>query len=124
LEEKAAKEGIVYTEAQLSGLEVAKREKVKHPDEKLRQEHRGSFRQDTFYCRILKRGGEDLSTRALTPIPTVGLQRYTTVRKLPVKACDNFERPAFVPFFEEQGIAILIILKAFVGQEFCGLRQI
>jgi len=33
LEEKAAKEGIVYTEAQLQALEGAKREKESHPDE-------------------------------------------------------------------------------------------
>ena len=33
LEEKAAKEGIVYTEAQLVALESAKRERESHPDE-------------------------------------------------------------------------------------------
>ena len=33
LEERAAKEGIVYTEAQLTALETAKRSRESHPDE-------------------------------------------------------------------------------------------
>ena len=32
LEEKAAKEGILYTEAQIAALEVVKREKVSNPE--------------------------------------------------------------------------------------------
>ena len=48
LEEKAAKEGIVNTEAQLQALEVAKKEKESHPDE-IETEHLGYLvSQDTF----------------------------------------------------------------------------
>lgn len=40
LEEKAAKEEIIYTEAQLVALEAAKRERESHPDE-IETEHPG-----------------------------------------------------------------------------------
>ena len=49
LEEKAAREGIVYTEAQLSALENAKRERESSPDE-IETAHPGYLTsQDTFY---------------------------------------------------------------------------
>ncbi len=54
LEEKAAKEGIVYTEAQLVALESAKRERESSPDE-IETAHPGYLiSQDTFYVGYLK----------------------------------------------------------------------
>ena len=54
LEEKAAKEGIVYTEAQLTALETAKRNRESDPEE-IHTEHPGYLiAQDTFYVGHLK----------------------------------------------------------------------
>ncbi len=54
LEEKAAKEGIVYTEAQLVALEAAKKERESDSDE-IEAEHPGYLiSQDTFYVGYLK----------------------------------------------------------------------
>ena len=65
LEEKAAKEGIVYTEAQLQALEVAKREKESHPDE-IETEHPGYLlSQDTFYVGYLKGVGRIYQKRVI-----------------------------------------------------------
>jgi hypothetical protein len=49
LEEKAAKEGLVYTEAQIVAPESAKRERERSPDE-IETAHPGYLKsQDTFY---------------------------------------------------------------------------
>jgi len=54
LEEKAAAEGIVYTEEQLQALELLKRERENDPDE-IETEHPGYLlAQDTFYVGYLK----------------------------------------------------------------------
>jgi len=54
LEEKAAAEGIVYTEEQLRALELLKKEKENNPDE-IETEHPGYLlAQDTFYVGYLK----------------------------------------------------------------------
>ena len=54
LEEQAAKEGIVYTEAQLAALEHAKRQRESDPD-RIEAEHPGYLiSQDTFYVGYLK----------------------------------------------------------------------
>lgn len=54
VEEKAAKEGIVYTEAQLEALKTAKREQESYPDE-IETEHPGYLiSQITFYVGYLK----------------------------------------------------------------------
>jgi len=61
LEEKAAKEGIVFTEAQLAALETAKRSRGSHPDE-IQTEHPGYLiSQDTFYVGYLKGVGVYIS---------------------------------------------------------------
>jgi hypothetical protein len=54
LEEKAAKEGLVYTEAQIVAPESAKRERERSPDE-IETAHPGYLKsQDTFYVGYLK----------------------------------------------------------------------
>ena len=69
IEEKAAKEGIVYTEAQIIALEEAKRERESHPDE-IETTHPGYLiSQDTFYVGYLKGVLAGFISRlSLTPI--------------------------------------------------------
>ena len=87
LEEKAAKEGIVYTEAQLQALEVAKREKESHPDE-IETEHPGYLlSQDTFYVGYLKGVGRIYQQSVIDTYSSVGFAKVYTA-KVPVTAAD------------------------------------
>lgn len=117
LEEKAAKEGIVYTEAQLQALEVAKREKESHPDE-IETEHPGYLlSQDTFYVGYLKGVGRIYQQSVIDTYSSVGFAKVYTA-KVPVTAADLLN-DRVLPFFDEQEIPILRILTD-RGTEFCG----
>jgi transposase InsO family protein len=117
LEEKAAKEGIVYTEAQLQALETAKRERENDPDE-IETQHPGYLiSQDTFYVGYLKGVGRIYQQTVVDTYASVAFAKLYT-SKVPVTAADILN-DRVVPFFEEQNIPILRVLTD-RGTEFCG----
>jgi len=117
LEEKAAKEGIVYTEAQLAALETAKRERELDPDE-IETEHPGYLiSQDTFYVGYLKGVGRIYQQTAIDTYCSVGFAKVYTA-KIPVTAADLLNDQV-LPFFEEHDIPVLRVLTD-RGTEFCG----
>lgn len=117
LEEKAAKEGIVYTEAQLQALETAKRERENNPDE-IETQHPGYLiSQDTFYVGYLKGVGRIYQQTVVDTYASVAFAKLYT-SKVPVTAADILN-DRVVPFFEEENIPILRVLTD-RGTEFCG----
>ena len=117
LEEKAAKEGIVYTEAQLQALETAKRERENDPDE-IETQHPGYLiSQDTFYVGYLKGVGRIYQQTVVDTYSSVAFAKIYT-SKVPVTAADTLN-DRVIPFFEEQNIPILRVLTD-RGTEFCG----
>ena len=117
LEEKAAKEGIVYTEAQLQALETAKRERENNPDE-IETQHPGYLiSQDTFYVGYLKGVGRIYQQTVVDTYSSVAFTKLYT-SKVPVTAADTLN-DRVLPFFEEQHIPILRVLTD-RGTEFCG----
>jgi transposase InsO family protein len=117
LEEKAAKEGIVYTEAQLQALETAKRERENDPDE-IETQHPGYLiSQDTFYVGYLKGVGRIYQQTVVDTYTSVAFAKLYT-SKVPVTAADILN-DRVLPFFEEENIPILRVLTD-RGTEFCG----
>ena len=87
LEEKAAQEWIVYTEAQLVTLEAAKRERESHLDE-TETEHSGYLlSQDTFYAGYLKGVGRIYQQTVVDNYTSVTFDKVYTA-KIPVTAAD------------------------------------
>ena len=117
LEEKAAKEGMVYTEAQLQVLETAKRERENNPDE-IETQHPGYLiSQDTFYVGYLKGVGRIYQQTVIDTYASVAFAKlYTT--KVPVTAADILN-DRVLPFFEGEHIPVLRVLTD-RGTEFCG----
>jgi transposase InsO family protein len=117
LEEKAAKEGIIYTEAQLAALEASKRSRESHPDE-IQTEHPGYLiSQDTFYVGYLKGVGRIYQQTVIDTYSSVAFAKLYT-GKVPVTAADILN-DRVLPFFEEQDVPVLRILTD-RGTEFCG----
>lgn len=88
LEEKAAWEGIVYTESQLVALEAAKRERESHPDE-IETAHPGYLiSQDTFYVGYLKDVGRIYQQTVADIYSLVAFAKVYTA-KIPVMAADT-----------------------------------
>ena len=117
LEEKAAKEGMVYTEAQLQALETAKRERENDPDE-IETQHPGYLiSQDTFYVGYLKGVGRIYQQTVVDTYSSVAFGKLYT-SKVPVTAADTLN-DRVLPFFEDQNIPILRVLTD-RGTEFCG----
>jgi transposase InsO family protein len=117
LEEKAAKEGIVYTEAQLAALESARRERESHSDE-IETAHPGYLVcQDTFYVGYLKGVGRIYQQTVIDTFSAVTFAKLYTA-KVPVTAADLLN-DRVLPFFDKQGIPVLRVLTD-RGTEFCG----
>jgi len=117
LEEKAAREGIVYTEAQLVALEAAKRERESHPDE-IETEHPGYLiSQDTFYVGYLKGVGRIYQQTVIDTYSAVTFAKVYTA-KIPVTAADILNDQV-LPFFDAHEIPVLRVLTD-RGTEYCG----
>jgi transposase len=92
LEEKAAQEGIVYTEAQLVALEAAKRERETNPDE-IETAHPGYLlSQDTFYGGYLKGVGRIYQQTVVDAYSSVSFAKVYTA-KVPVTAAALLRAP-------------------------------
>ena len=108
VEEKAAQEGIVYTEAQLVALEMAKRERESYPDE-IETAHPGYLiSQDTFYAGYLKGVGRIYQQTVIDTYSSVTFAKVYTA-KVPVTAADILN-DRVLPFFEDQDIPVLRVL--------------
>jgi len=117
LEEQAAKEGIVYTEAQLTALETAKRSRESNPDE-IETQHSGYLiSQDTFYVGYLKGVGRIYQQTVVDTYSSVAFAKLYTA-KIPVTAADTLN-DRVLPFFDKHDISILRVLTD-RGTEFCG----
>jgi transposase InsO family protein len=117
LEEKAAKEGVVYTEEQLRVLEQARKERETVPDE-IETHHPGYLlAQDTFYVGYIKGVGRIYQQTVIDTYSAVAFAKVYTA-KVPLTAADALNDKV-VPFFDEQSVDILRILTD-RGTEFCG----
>jgi len=117
LEEKAAKEGMVYTEEQLRVLEQARKERETVPDE-IETHHPGYLlAQDTFYVGYIKGVGRIYQQTVVDTYSSVAFAKLYTA-KVPLTAADALNDKV-VPFFDEQNVDILRILTD-RGTEFCG----
>lgn len=117
LEEKAAAEGIVFTEAQLAALEAARRERQDSIEE-IETHHPGYLLgQDTMYVGYIKGVGRIYQQTVIDTYSAVAFAKLY-LAKMPVTAADCLNDKA-LPFFEEQGIPILRILTD-RGTEYCG----
>jgi transposase InsO family protein len=117
LEERAAKEGIVYTEAQLCALEASKRSRESEPDQ-IETEHPGYLvSQDTFYVGHLKGVGRIYQQTAIDTFSSLAFAKLYTA-KVPVTAADILN-DRVLPFFEKENVPVLRVLTD-RGTEFCG----
>jgi transposase InsO family protein len=117
LEEKAAAEGIVFTEAQIAALEAA-RSKRADSIEEVETHHPGYLLgQDTYYVGYIKGVGRIYQQTVIDTYSAVAFAKLYSA-KVPVTAADCLNDRA-LPFFEEQGIPVLRILTD-RGTEYCG----
>jgi transposase InsO family protein len=120
LEEKAAKEGILYTEDQLSALEKAKQEQNISIDE-IDTQHSGYLvAQDTFYVGYIKGVGRIYQQTVIDTYSAVGFAKLYTA-KIPVIAADVLN-DRVIPFFESHMIPVMRILTD-RGTEYCGTPE-
>jgi len=120
LEEKAAKEGIVYTEAQLAALEQANRDK-EHDINEIETHHPGYLvAQDTFYVGYIKGVGRIYQQTVIDTWSRVAFGKLYTA-KVPITAADTLN-DRVLPFFEDHDVLILRMLTD-RGTEFCGFPE-
>jgi transposase InsO family protein len=120
LEEKAAKEGILYTEDQLAALEKAQQEKNISIDE-IDTQHPGYLlAQDTFYVGYIKGVGRIYQQTAIDTYSAVGFAKLYTA-KVPVTAADILN-DRVLPFFENHMIPVMRVLTD-RGTEYCGAPE-
>jgi transposase InsO family protein len=117
LEEKSAREGIVFTEAQLVALERVKKEKESDPEE-IETHHPGYLiSQDTFYVGYIKGVGRIYQQSVVDTYSSVGFAKlYDT--KVPVTAADCLN-DRVLPFFESHDVKVHRVLTD-RGTEYCG----
>jgi transposase InsO family protein len=117
LEEKAAQEGIVYTEAQLAALEQNHRERESCPDE-IETHHPGYLlAQDTMYVGYIKGVGRIYQQSVIDTYSSVAFAKVYD-NKTPVTAADALN-DRVLPFFEEHEVMAQRMLTD-RGTEFCG----
>jgi len=118
LEEKAAPEGIVYTEAQLVALEQAKREEESDPDEIETPPPGYLIAQDTLCMGYLKGVGRIYQQTVIDTYSSVAFAKlYDT--QTPVAAAGTLNDQRGCRFFEEHAIPGLRVLTD-RGTEYCG----
>jgi len=116
LEAKAASEGLILTEDQLSALERAKQEKEAHGE--IETEHPGYLgAQDTFYVGTLKGVGRIYQQTFIDTYSKVALVKLYD-RKNALVAADMLN-DRVLPFFESHSVPLLRILTD-RGSEYCG----
>jgi len=116
LEEKAAAENLVLTEAQLQAMEKAKEEREAHGE--IETEHPGYLgAQDTYYVGTIKGIGRIYQQTFIDTFAKVGFAKLYT-SKHAITAADLLN-DRVLPWFEEQGLKLLRILTD-RGTEFNG----
>ena len=116
LEEKAAKEGLVYTESQLQALEKQKIEKEAHGE--IETEHPGYLgSQDTFYVGCLKGVGRIYQQTFVDTYSKVAQCKLYKM-KTPITAADLLNDKV-LPLFEKYSVPLLRMLTD-RGTEYCG----
>jgi transposase InsO family protein len=107
LEEKAAAENLVLTEAQLQAMEKAKEEREAHGQ--IETEHPGYLgAQDTYYVGTIKGIGRIYQQTFIDTYSRVGFAKLYT-SKHAITAADLLN-DRVIPWFEAQGIELLRIL--------------
>ena len=119
LSAKVAQDGLILTEDQLRALERAREKKQAHGE--IETEHPGYLGcQDTYYVGNLKGVGRIYQQTFIDSYCKVVLVKlYDT--KHAITAADMLN-DRVLPFYEEQGIALLRILTD-RGSEYCGNRE-
>jgi transposase InsO family protein len=119
LSAKVAQDGLILTEEQLRALEKAREEKQAHGE--IETEHPGYLGcQDTYYVGNLKGVGRIYQQTFIDSYCKVALVKLYD-RKHAITAADMLN-DRVLPFYEEQGIALLRILTD-RGSEYCGNRE-
>jgi transposase InsO family protein len=117
LEEKAAREGLVFTEAQVVALERRRQERELDADE-IETHHPGFLvSQDTYYVGYLKGVGRIYQQTGIDTYSSVGFAKLYTA-KVPVTAADLLN-DRVLPFFEAEDVPVMRMLTD-RGTEFCG----
>lgn len=116
LEDKAAKENLIFTESQLQALEKKKAEKEAHGE--IETEHPGYLgSQDTFYVGTLKGVGRVYQQTFVDTYSKVAFAKLYTM-KTPLTAADLLN-DRVLPFFDNENLPMLRVLTD-RGTEYCG----